>query len=62
MLEEQADPFVDNAIAVHEGNVKRSWSGAYDEWVQKSFAALQQLLPARYKKPEQKMTVSDEIH
>ena len=62
LLEEQADPFVDNAIAVHEGNVQRSWSGTYDEWVQKSFAALQQLLPARYKKPEQKMTVSDEIH
>lgn len=61
LLEEQADPFVDKAIAVHEGNAQRSWSGSYDEWVQKSFTALEQLLPARYKKPETKMTVSDEI-
>lgn len=61
LLEEQADPFVDKAIKVHEGNVQRSWNGIYDEWVQKSFAALEQLLPARYKKPEAQMTVSDEI-
>jgi hypothetical protein len=46
---------------VHEGNVQRSWNGIYDEWVQKSFAALQQLLPARYKKPETQIVVSDEI-
>ena len=61
LLEEQADPFVDKAIKVHEGNVQRSWNGIYDEWVQKSFAALQQLLPARYKKPETQIVVSDEI-
>jgi outer membrane protein assembly factor BamD (BamD/ComL family) len=61
LLEEQADPFVEKAIAVHEGNVQRSWSGLYDEWVQKSFTALEQLLPARYKKPETVLTVSDEI-
>jgi TolA-binding protein len=61
LLEEQADPFVEKAIAVHEGNVQRSWKGIYDEWVQKSFTALQQLLPARYKKPEAVITVSDEI-
>ncbi|HEY3699494.1 MAG TPA: tetratricopeptide repeat protein [Spongiibacteraceae bacterium] len=61
LLEEQADPFVEKAIAVHEGNAQRSWNGINDEWVQKSFGALEQLLPARYKKPETKMAVSDEI-
>jgi len=61
LLEEQADPFVEKAIAMHEGNAQRSWSGVNDEWVQKSFAALERLLPARYKKPEIKMVVSDEI-
>lgn len=61
LLEEQSDPFVEKAIAVHEGNVQRSWDGINDEWVQKSFAALEKLLPARYKKPETKMAVSDEI-
>lgn len=61
LLEEQADPFVEKAIAVHEGNAQRSWKGIYDEWVQKSFVALEQLLPARYKKPESVLSVSDEI-
>lgn len=61
LLEEQSDPFVEKAIAVHEGNAQRSWSGIDDEWVRKSFTALEKLLPARYKKPETKMAVSDEI-
>jgi outer membrane protein assembly factor BamD (BamD/ComL family) len=61
LLEEQSDPFVEKAIGVHEGNAQRSWTGINDEWVQKSFAALEKLLPARYKKPETKMAVSDEI-
>ncbi len=62
LLEEQADPFVDKAIAVHEGNVQRSWKGLYDEWVQKSFAALEQLSPARYRKAETKVTASESIY
>ncbi|MFT3929975.1 MAG: tetratricopeptide repeat protein [Spongiibacteraceae bacterium] len=61
LLEEQSDPFVEKAIAVHEGNAQRSWEGINDEWVQKSFAALEKLMPARYKKPEIKMAVSDDI-
>jgi TolA-binding protein len=62
LLEEQADPFVEKAISVHEGNSKRSWNGIYDEWVQKSFVALEKLLPARYRKPETRISVSEEIN
>lgn len=61
LLEEQADPFVEKAIAVHAGNTQRAQQGIYDEWVQKSFAALAQLQPARYRRPETKLTVSDDI-
>ncbi len=61
LLEEQSDPFIEKAIEVHEGNAQRRWEGVSDEWVQKSFAALEKLMPARYKKPEIKMAVSDEI-
>ncbi|HSB95357.1 MAG TPA: tetratricopeptide repeat protein, partial [Spongiibacteraceae bacterium] len=61
LLEEQADPFIEKAIAVHEGNAQRAQQGTYDEWVQQSYTALAQLLPARYRKPETKLTVSDEI-
>jgi TolA-binding protein len=62
LLEEQADPFVEKAIGVHEGNIQRSWNGIYDEWVQKSFTALESLLPARYRKPETRISVSEEIN
>lgn len=53
LLEEQAFPFEDSAIDIHEQNASRAWSGIYDSWVKDSFTALKQLLPGRYNKPEQ---------
>ena len=53
LLEEQAYPFEDDAIAIHEQNVQQTWEGHYDAWVRRSFDALGELLPARYQKPEQ---------
>jgi cellulose synthase operon protein C len=52
LLEEQAFPFEEKAIKLHEVNTARTKDGAYDEWVQKSFAALAQLNPGRYGKVE----------
>jgi tetratricopeptide (TPR) repeat protein len=52
LLEEQAYPFEEKAIAIHEANARRSWQGVYDEWVQGSFVELAQLMPARYGKSE----------
>jgi tetratricopeptide (TPR) repeat protein len=52
LLEEQALPFEDKSISLHEANVQRAAEGVYDEWVKKSFAALAKLLPARYAKQE----------
>ncbi|MCP5187571.1 MAG: tetratricopeptide repeat protein [Pseudomonadales bacterium] len=52
LLEEQAYPFEEKAIAIHEANTRRSWQGVYDEWVQGSFVELAQLMPARYGKAE----------
>jgi len=52
MLEEQAYPFEEKAIEVHEANVRRAARGVYDDWVKKSYAALARLLPARYGKSE----------
>jgi TolA-binding protein len=48
LLEEQAFPFEEKAIKLHEVNAARVKDGTYDEWVQKSFAALAQLNPGRY--------------
>jgi cellulose synthase operon protein C len=52
LLEEQAFPFEEKAIKLHEVNAARTKDGNYDEWVQKSFAALAQLNPGRYGKVE----------
>jgi tetratricopeptide (TPR) repeat protein len=52
LLEEQAFPFEEKAIKLHEVNAARAKDGTYDEWVQKSFAALAQLNPGRYAKVE----------
>lgn len=61
LLEEQAFPFEDNAIDIHEQNASRAREGIYDEWVRSSFDALKRLLPGRYDKPEILTGVVDEL-
>lgn len=52
LLEEQAFPFEEKAIELHETNAQRTGDGVYDEWVQKSLDVLAKLKPARYAKSE----------
>jgi tetratricopeptide (TPR) repeat protein len=52
MLEEQAFPFEEKAIELHEANARRSTQGLYDEGVRQSFAALAKLKPVRWGKAE----------
>jgi tetratricopeptide (TPR) repeat protein len=52
LLEEQAFPFEEKAIELHETNARRTGDGVYDEWVQRSFDVLAKLKPARYAKAE----------
>jgi cellulose synthase operon protein C len=52
LLEEQAFPFEEKAIELHEANAHRTGDGVYDEWVQRSFDVLAKLKPARYAKAE----------
>jgi len=61
LLEEQAYPFEEKAIEIHQANVQRSWTGTYDAGVKRSFDALAKLLPARYNKTESRLEVSNEI-
>ncbi|MES0872407.1 tetratricopeptide repeat protein [Sinimarinibacterium thermocellulolyticum] len=53
LLEEQAYPFEEQAIATHEANLQRLRSGLYDTWIARSARALADLTPARYGKREQ---------
>ena len=61
LLEEQAFPFDDKAIEIHESNVENAWAGSYNQWVAKSIAALAELMPGRYDKQEQHGGFSDDI-
>ena len=57
LLEEQAFPFEEKAIEIHETNVKRVADGLYDQWVRNSFNILTKLLPVRYAKTERVETI-----
>jgi TolA-binding protein len=52
LLEDQAYPFEEQAIALHETNAARMDDGLYDAWIGKSLQALATLVPARYGKQE----------
>jgi outer membrane protein assembly factor BamD (BamD/ComL family) len=61
LLEEQAFPFEEKAADLHTLNAKRVREGLYDTWVQRSFAALKDLRPARFGKSERSVEVIDAI-
>lgn len=52
-IEDQAYPFEEKAITVHEDNLKLIALGVYNEWIEKSLQKLAEFVPARYDKPEE---------
>ncbi|MDF1526732.1 MAG: tetratricopeptide repeat protein [bacterium] len=52
-LEEEAYPFEEKAIDVHESNLKLIPLGVYNEWIEKGLQRLAETVPARYDKPEE---------
>lgn len=61
LLEEQAYPFEETAIGLHEKNIALVRVGLYDDWVKNSYTALKNTNPGRYNKPESlsKVTIDD---
>ena len=51
-LEEEAFPFEERAIEVHQKNLELLASGVYNPWIDKSLARLAELVPGRYAKSE----------
>ena len=52
VLEEEAFPFEEKAIGVHQKNLELMASGTYNGWIDKSFGRLADLMPGRYAKFE----------
>jgi tetratricopeptide (TPR) repeat protein len=61
IIEEQAVPFDELAIELHQANIDRAWEGSFNEWIDLSFAEMKQLNPARYNKTELIVSYGDEI-
>ncbi|MDX2479501.1 MAG: tetratricopeptide repeat protein [Desulfuromusa sp.] len=51
-IEEQAYPFEERAITVHESNLELMSLGVYNQWIDKSLERLAIFIPARYAKTE----------
>ena len=52
LLEEQAYPFEEQAIMLHQRNLQLGWQASWDEAVNHSLLALQRLSPGRYMRRE----------
>jgi TolA-binding protein len=52
-IEEQAYPFEEKAIQVHESNLKLISRGIYNAWIEKSLQKLAESVPARFARPEE---------
>lgn len=61
IIEEQALPFEQLAMEVHTANISRAWSGDFNPWIEKSFAAMRRLNPERFDKDELIVSYGDEI-
>jgi tetratricopeptide (TPR) repeat protein len=58
LLEEQAFPFEEKAIELHELNAARAAEGVFDESVRRSYQALAELKPGRYARNERRGEVA----
>jgi tetratricopeptide (TPR) repeat protein len=52
VLEEEAFPFEEKTIAIHEKNLELMSTGVFNEWVEKSLDRLAIMMPGRYAKHE----------
>jgi hypothetical protein len=52
VLEEEAYPFEERAIELHEKNLELMRAGVYNHWIEKSLAQLAVVMPGRYAKFE----------
>jgi LysM repeat protein len=56
-IEDQAYPFEEKAIKVHQSNLALITKGVYNEWIDKSLQKLAKFVPVRYDKPEEASSI-----
>ncbi|MFT7338527.1 MAG: tetratricopeptide (TPR) repeat protein [Marinobacter maritimus] len=60
LLEEEAYPFEERAIALHSDNHQRITTGGFNVWIEKSLGVLVELHPGRYERPLRWMSIPTE--
>ena len=60
LLEEEAYPFEERAIALHSDNHQRIATGGFNAWIEKSLGVLAELHPGRYERPLRWMSIPTE--
>lgn len=61
IIQQQAQPFADLAVSVHQNNIDLGWDGHFNDWIAKSYDAMKQLSPLRFGKEEELARYGDEI-
>ncbi len=61
ILEEQALPFIELAVQLHESNIELAWQGQFNTWIDQSFGQMRTLKPERFAKQEYEASYGDEI-
>ncbi|MEZ5540708.1 MAG: tetratricopeptide repeat protein [Pseudomonadota bacterium] len=62
LLEDQAYPFEEQAIALHETNATRVQFGTFDAWIERSLQELARLVPGKYAKLERSTKYVATLH
>ena len=62
LLEDQAYPFEEQAIALYTTNFERIRTGTLNSWVEESLQQLSVLVPARYAKLERSTPYVETLH
>lgn len=61
ILAEQAQPFDEMAMELHQSNLEKAWDGEFDTWIDQSFTMMRELNPTRFSKAELIVSYGDEI-
>lgn len=61
IINEQAQPFEELAMELHQSNVNRGWEGEFNQWIRQSFEQMSRLQPTRFAKSEIIVSYGDEI-
>jgi tetratricopeptide (TPR) repeat protein len=61
IIDEQAAPFDQLAVDLHQANIDRAWGGKFNEWINNSFAEMRTLSPQRFNKVELIVSYGDGI-